>query len=72
MKESRKFDFLKYFCAFDERVCLSCMFWSGYRKKEKDKISTISPGTQGLCLWQKNIPMRADGSCTNWLQKFNK
>uniref|UniRef100_A0A7C5U4G6 Uncharacterized protein n=1 Tax=Fervidobacterium nodosum TaxID=2424 RepID=A0A7C5U4G6_9BACT len=60
----------KYSQNLAEEVCLTCMFWTGYRKREENVISSISAKTQGVCLWHGNTSTQASFSCKHWIGKY--
>lgn len=60
----------KYSRNISDNVCLTCMFWTGYRKKEENSISSISSKTQGVCLWHANTSTEASFSCNHWVRKY--
>ncbi|MCX7654439.1 MAG: hypothetical protein N2Z58_07195 [Fervidobacterium sp.] len=67
-----KIDTNKYSKDTDENVCLTCLFWTGYRKRENSCVSTLSEGTKGVCLWHGNTSTQASFSCNHWIRKYKK
>ncbi|MFN3691865.1 MAG: hypothetical protein ACK4R7_03135 [Fervidobacterium sp.] len=59
-----------FIASIKDNLCITCMFWTGYRKRQENVVITISENVEGICLWHSNSSTKVSYSCKHWIGKY--
>ncbi|MFN6991729.1 MAG: hypothetical protein ACK4MM_03285 [Fervidobacterium sp.] len=69
-KNLHNFKSSTFIASFDDKLCITCMFWTGHRKREENSVIAISENVEGICLWHSNSSTKVSYTCKHWIGKY--